>query len=98
MLRFYTIIRHYSLTIAILGVIYGLAVNEQLGKILEIADFVKFAKVKPLPDDNEVAYQRAVTFVEETKPVEAPVEETENDDKSKNAAEEPPVEQKGGKK
>ena len=74
------------------------AVNEQLGKILEIADFVKFAKVKPLPDDNEVAYQRAVTFVEETKPVEAPVEETENDDKSKNAAEEPPVEQKGGKK
>ena len=74
------------------------AVIEQLGKILEIADFVKFAKVKPLPDDNEVAYQRAVTFVEETKPVEAPVEETENDDKSKNAAEEPPVEQKGGKK
>ena len=33
MLRFYTIIRHYSLTIAILGVIYGLAVNEQLGKL-----------------------------------------------------------------
>ena len=31
--RFYTIIRHYSLTIAILGVIYGLAVNEQLGKL-----------------------------------------------------------------
>lgn len=33
MLRFYTIIRHYSLTIAILGVIYGLAVNEHLGKL-----------------------------------------------------------------
>ena len=33
MLRFYTFLRHYSLTIAIIGVIYGLAVNEQLGKL-----------------------------------------------------------------
>lgn len=50
------------------------AVNEQLQQILEIADFVKFAKVRPLPDDNEASYQRAVRFVEETKP-EEPVKE-----------------------
>ena len=45
-------------------------VNEQLSKILEMADFVKFAKMRPLPEDNEVAYQRALNFVNETKPVE----------------------------
>ena len=53
-----------------------LAVNEQLNKILEMADFVKFAKMRPLPEDNEVAYQRAVNFVNETKPVEITLEET----------------------
>ncbi len=74
------------------------AVNEQLGKILEMADFVKFAKVRPLPDDNEVAYQRAVTFVEETKPVEKPAEEAENGDKPKDAGEKTVAGEKGGKK
>ena len=46
------------------------AVNEQLEMILEIADIVKFANARPLADDNEVAYQRAVNFVEATRPVE----------------------------
>ena len=50
-------------------------VNEQLSKILEMADFVKFAKMRPLPEDNEVAYQRALNFVNETKPVEVVPEE-----------------------
>ena len=45
------------------------AVNEQLSLILEIADFVKFAGARPLADDNEKAYQRAVEFVETTKPI-----------------------------
>ena len=45
------------------------AVNEQLEMILEIADIVKFANARPLADDNEVAYQRAVNFVEVTRPV-----------------------------
>ncbi len=45
------------------------AVNEQLSMILEMADIVKFAAVRPLADDNEMAYQRAVNFVEQTKPV-----------------------------
>ena len=48
------------------------AVNEQLEMILEIADIVKFANARPLADDNEVAYQRAVNFVEATRPVVQP--------------------------
>ena len=31
--------------------------NKQIKEILEMADFVKFAKVKPTPDDNEAAMQ-----------------------------------------
>ena len=53
------------------------AVNEQLGMILEIADIVKFANARPLADDNEVAYQRAVNFVEATRPVEQPEKKEE---------------------
>ena len=53
------------------------AVNEQLEMILEVADIVKFANARPLADDNEVAYQRAVNFVEETRPVEQPVKTEE---------------------
>lgn len=41
-------------------------------QILNMADFVKFAKVRPLPDDNILAYDNAVRFVEETKPVPVP--------------------------
>lgn len=41
-------------------------------QILEIADFVKFAKVRPLPEDNKLAMESAVRFVEDTKPVEKP--------------------------
>lgn len=55
------------------------AVNEQLKDILEIADFVKFAKVRPLADENEGTYRRAVDFVEQTKP-EEPAEDTEDTD------------------
>lgn len=40
-------------------------------QILDIADFVKFAKIRPLPADNIAAYDNAVKFVEETKPDEA---------------------------
>lgn len=38
-------------------------------QILDMADFVKFAKVRPLPDDNVLAFDNALRFVEETKPV-----------------------------
>lgn len=52
-------------------------------KILEIADFVKFAKVRPMPEDNVLAMNSAIRFVEETKPVEQPAAQT-NPAKSKN--------------
>lgn len=44
-------------------------------KILDMADFVKFAKVLPLPEDNVASYDNAVRFVEETKPVPKPEDE-----------------------
>lgn len=47
-------------------------------RVLETADFVKFAKVRPLPDDNAAAYNSAIRFVEDTKPrpVVPPAEES----------------------
>lgn len=41
----------------------------QLKKLLEIADFVKFAKVNPEPDDNVKAFRVARQFVEDTEPL-----------------------------
>lgn len=51
------------------------AVNQQLRDILEMADFVKFAKMRPLPDDNEQVMRYAENFVEETKPEEKALEQ-----------------------
>ena len=62
----------------ILACIRELAVEERsaarLKRLLEIADFVKFAKLEPDPEQNEEAYQDAYYFVEETKeqPAEQP--------------------------
>lgn len=44
--------------------------RDYVRQILSVADFVKFAKVRPLPADNIAAYDNAVRFVEETRPVE----------------------------
>lgn len=46
--------------------------EKYMSRILEIADFVKFAKIRPLPEDNAGAYKSALQFVEETKPVVEP--------------------------
>lgn len=48
--------------------------RDYVRQILYVADFVKFAKVRPLPADNVAAYDNAVKFVEETKPVPMVVE------------------------
>ncbi len=45
-------------------------------QILAMADFVKFAKLRPLPDDNIQAFENALRFVEETKPL-PPAPETD---------------------
>ena len=47
-------------------------------QILEITDFVKFAKVRPLPEDNIKAFNWASQFVEDTKPVDEENSTTEN--------------------
>ncbi len=48
--------------------------RDYVKEILKVADFVKFAKVRPLPADNIAAYDNAVRFVEETRPVPEPQE------------------------
>ncbi len=50
-----------------------------MSSILETADFVKFAKVRPLPDDNIAAFKSALQFVEDTKPAEPVVESGDSD-------------------
>jgi len=47
-------------------------------QILDMADFVKFAKVRPLPDDNVLALDNAIRFVEETKPLPPDVEDADD--------------------
>ena len=58
--------------------------NRHMKDILQIADFVKFAKVRPLPDDNLRAYNNALQFVEETRPApETPDGESSQGDSQK---------------
>ncbi|MDE6812556.1 MAG: hypothetical protein K2J28_01800, partial [Duncaniella sp.] len=46
--------------------------KENMERVLETADFVKFAKVRPLPDDNVRSFNSAMQFVEDTKPKPEP--------------------------
>lgn len=57
--------------------------------ILEMADFVKFAKVRPLPDDNARTFAMALQFVEATKP--APEPEAEAGPQAPQKPQTPPV-------
>lgn len=49
--------------------------RDYVKQILNVADFVKFAKVRPLPADSIAAYENAVKFIEETIPSEKPAED-----------------------
>lgn len=51
--------------------------KEYMRKVVEIADYVKFAKVRPMPDDNVRSLQNAMQFVEETRPAEPVVEDNQ---------------------
>lgn len=55
--------------------------RDYVRRILDMADFVKFAKMRPLPDDNIEAFTNAYHFIEETKPVVADVDSTESGEK-----------------
>ena len=43
------------------------SVYENLRQILQLADFVKFAKMNPLPDENDLSMMNAYLFVNQTK-------------------------------
>ena len=52
--------------------------KDYVKQILNVADFVKFAKVRPLPADSIAAYENALKFVEETIPTNNP-EDSQHD-------------------
>lgn len=52
------------------GVKEAAPVYDKLQQILGLADFVKFAKLHPLPDENDRSMTNAYLFVTETKPEE----------------------------
>ena len=70
-----------SQILALLTAIEAKGAKEELKKILDVADFVKFAKMKPLADENEQLYRLATEFLEKTKPVEI-VPENQSEEKS----------------
>lgn len=51
--------------------------RRQMEEILTMADFVKFAKMRPLPDDNRRTFNQAMEFIESTKPIPEPESEQE---------------------
>lgn len=53
---------------------------EKLEQVLKLADFVKFAKFRPLPDENDLSLLNAYFFVNQTKPVEIPNPEEAKDE------------------
>ena len=54
------------------------SVYDNLKQMLALADFVKFAKYNPLPEENELSLMNAYLFVNQTKP-EEPVLNEENE-------------------
>jgi len=57
---------------------------DNLKQILILADFVKFAKYQPLPDENELSMTNAYLFVDDTKPEELPEEKEEESETNEN--------------
>lgn len=49
--------------------------HDRFAKMLETSDFVKFAKLRALPQENTSSFNTVREFVEDTKPVEVPQEE-----------------------
>jgi len=61
------------------------SVYENLKQILQLSDLVKFAKVHPLPDENDLSMMNAYLFVNQTKIVDVPKTE---DKKAENGTDE----------
>ena len=47
----------------------GMDAGSRLREILSLADFVKFAKMNPAPDQNMKSIQDEFAFIEKTKPL-----------------------------
>ncbi len=54
--------------------------RDSLKYILQLADFVKFAKYNPLPEENEMSLMNSYLFVNQTKKEEKPVIENEDNE------------------
>lgn len=52
-------------------------VFESLKQIMQLSDFVKFAKMNPLPDENDMSMSNAYRFIAQTKEVEVVAPEKE---------------------
>lgn len=64
----------------IFPVLDGDIVNKnRLQDVLTLADYVKFAKHEPLPDENDMAMKKAVDFVNGTMPTEPAIKHDDND-------------------
>ena len=63
------------------------SVYDNLRQILSLADFVKFAKMKPLPDENDLSLMNAYLFVNQTKIEEVKTPDQENGDSTKEEGE-----------
>lgn len=59
--------------------------NAELRRLLELADFVKFAKGQSLPDENEEAFAIVLKFVEDTKPSQQEAQELKEVEKAQGA-------------
>jgi len=57
-------------------------IYDTLKQILQLSDFVKFAKMHPLPDENDLSMSNANLFVERTKRIEAATVQPKEDDKA----------------
>ena len=54
--------------------------EKYMSRVLEIADFLKFAKARPLPEDNAASFRSALQFVEDTKPLPTDTEKDTAED------------------
>lgn len=57
--------------------------KEYMERVLSMADYVKFAKMRPLPDDNIAAFTNALEFIEGTKPIPVKQEDVTGNIKKK---------------
>ena len=60
------------------------SVIENLKQILQLADFVKFAKYQPLPDEHELSLMNSYLFVNQTKEEEKLIVPTGNEENERN--------------